>query len=77
VVGFDASPTEVALLKKGQVSALVAQQAGTEGADAAQFAYDKLTGKSSAIQASVQLPDVLLTKSNVSQPSFAKYAYIP
>ena len=29
VVGFDASPTEVALLKKGQVSALVAQQAGT------------------------------------------------
>jgi len=77
VVGFDASPTEVALLKKGQVSALVAQQAGTEGADAAQFAFDKLTGKSSAIQASVQLPDVLLTKSNVSQPSFAKYAYIP
>ena len=77
VVGFDASPTEVALLKKGQVSALVAQQAGTEGADAAQFAYDKLTGKTSAVQASVQLPDVLLTKSNVSEPSFAKYAYIP
>ena len=25
----------------------------------------------------MQLPDVLLTKSNVSQPSFAKYAYIP
>jgi hypothetical protein len=44
---------------------------------AAQFAYDRLTGKSSAIQASVQLPDVLLTKSNVIEPSFAKYAYIP
>lgn len=76
-VGFDASPAEVTLLKSGGINATIAQPAAKEGADAAQFAYDKLTGKSSAIQASVQLPDVLLTKSNVSEPSFAKYAYIP
>lgn len=76
-VGFDASPAEVTLLKSGGINATIAQPAAKEGADAAQFAYDKLTGKPGAIQASVQLPDVLLTKSNVSEPGFAKYAYIP
>ena len=77
VVGFDAGPTEVALLKQGKVSALIAQQAATEGSLAAKFAYDKLTGRPSAIRASVRLPDVLLTNGDVSQPSIRKYFYIP
>jgi len=77
VVGFDAGPTEVALLKQGKVSALIAQQAAKEGSLAAQYAYDKLTGKASAITASVQLPDVLLTSADVSQPSIQKYFYAP
>ena len=49
VVGWDASPAEVALLKKGTLAATVAQQAAQEGAMAAQYAYDKLTKKTSAI----------------------------
>ncbi len=75
VVGWDASPAEVALLKKGTLSATVAQQAAQEGAMAAQYAYDKLTGKTSAITFHLSLPDVLLTSANVSQES--KYYYLP
>jgi ribose transport system substrate-binding protein len=75
VVGWDASPAEVALLKKGSLSATVAQQAAQEGAMAAQDAYDKLTGKTSAITFHLSLPDVLLTSANVS--SEAKYYYLP
>jgi ribose transport system substrate-binding protein len=75
VVGWDASPAEVALLKKGTLSATVAQQAAKEGAMAAQDAFDKLTGKASAITFHLSLPDVLLTSANVSQES--KYYYLP
>jgi len=76
-VGFDASPTEVSLLKSGEINATVAQPAAEEGADAAQFAYDELTGDSGGITASVQLPDVLLTGSTITQPADQKYFYIP
>jgi ribose transport system substrate-binding protein len=75
VVGWDAGPPEVALLKKGTLSATVAQQAAQEGAMAAQYAYDKLTGKTSAITFHLSLPDVLLSSANVSQE--AKYYYLP
>jgi len=76
-VGFDASPTEVTLLKSGEINATIAQPAAEEGADAAQFAYDKITGNTSGITASVQLPDVLLTTADGSQSAYQKYFYIP
>ena len=76
-VGFDASPAEVALLQVGRLNVTVAQPAAEEGADAAQFAYDKLTGDTGGITASVQLPDVLLTSADASQASYTKYFYIP
>jgi ribose transport system substrate-binding protein len=76
-VGFDASPTEVSLLKSGEIQAVVAQPAAEEGADAAQFAYDKITGDTAGITASVQLPDVLITAADASQAAFTKYFYIP
>lgn len=76
-VGFDASPAEVALLKSGGINATVAQPAAEEGADAAQFAYDKVTGATSKITFSVQLPDVLLTSADASQSGYQKYFYIP
>ena len=75
-VGFDASPAEVTLLKSGGINATIAQPAAEEGADAAQFAYDKLTGDTGGITASVQLPDVLLISADASQASYAKYFYI-
>jgi ribose transport system substrate-binding protein len=76
-VGFDASPTEVSLLKSGEINAVVAQAAAQEGVDAAQFAYDKLTGNSGGIQATVQLPDVLITSTDVNSAASEKYFYIP
>jgi ribose transport system substrate-binding protein len=76
-VGFDASPTEVSLLKSGEINAVVAQEAAQEGIDAAQFAYDKITGNTGGIQATVQLPDVLITSADVSLPASEKYFYIP
>ena len=76
-VGFDASPTEVALLKSGEINATIAQPAAEEGADAAQFAYDKITGDTGGISATVQLPDVLLTTADASNAAFQKYFYIP
>ena len=76
-VGFDASPAEVSLLKAGEIQAVVAQPAAEEGADAAQFAYDKITGDTGGITASVQLPDVLITAADASQSAYAKYFYIP
>jgi ribose transport system substrate-binding protein len=76
-VGFDASPTEVSLLKSGGINATVAQLAAQEGADAAQFAYDKITGDTSGISASVELPDVLITSADAAQSSYTKYFYIP
>ncbi|HLI41085.1 MAG TPA: ABC transporter substrate-binding protein [Streptosporangiaceae bacterium] len=76
-VGFDASPAEVSLLKSGEINATVAQPAAQEGADAAQFAYDKITGDTGGITASVQLPDVLLTSSDARQAAYQKYFYIP
>jgi ABC-type sugar transport system substrate-binding protein len=76
-VGFDASPAEVFLLKSGGINATIAQPAAQEGADAAQFAYDKLTGDPGGITASVQLPDVLLTSAEASQAGYQKYFYIP
>jgi ribose transport system substrate-binding protein len=76
-VGFDASPTEVALLKSGEINATIAQPAAEEGADAAQFAYDKITGDTAGISATVQLPDVLLTTADASNAAFEKYFYIP
>ena len=76
-VGFDASPAEVSLLKSGGINATIAQPAAEEGADAAQFAYDKVTGDAGGITGTVQLPDVLLTTADASQAAFAKYLYIP
>jgi ribose transport system substrate-binding protein len=76
-VGFDASPAEVSLLKSGGINATIAQPAAEEGADAAQFAYDKITGDTGGITATVQLPDVLLTTADASQAASAKYFYIP
>ena len=76
-VGFDASPAEVTLLKSDGISATVAQPAAQEGADAAQFAYDKITGKGSEITASVELPDVLITSTDASLAAYTKYFYIP
>ena len=74
-IGYDASPPEVQLLKKGQISALVIQQPELEGTLGVQYGYDALTGRTSQIQKSVQLPNVVVTTSQAGSPSATKYYY--
>lgn len=76
VAGYDAEPAEVALLKKGVINILVMQQPAVEGADAVLYAYDKLTGKSSAIPGSMLVPNVIATTATASDPGVAKYYYV-
>jgi ribose transport system substrate-binding protein len=74
-IGYDASPPEVALLKKGQISALVIQQPALEGSLGVQYGYDALTSKTSQIKKSVELPNVVVTTSQAGSPSAAKSYY--
>lgn len=74
-VGYDASPTEVGLLKSGKISALVIQQPALEGQLGVQYGYDSLTGHKSAIKASVLLPNVVVTTQQAGSASVSKYYY--
>lgn len=74
-VGYDASPTEVGLLKQGKISALVIQQPALEGQLGVQYGYDYLTGKKSAIKPKVLLPNVVVTTQQASSSQAEKYYY--
>lgn len=66
IVGYDAEPAEIQDMQNGLVSALVAQKPMVEGEMAVQFAYDKVTGKTSDIKSFDQLANIIITKDNMS-----------
>ncbi|HLI58706.1 MAG TPA: substrate-binding domain-containing protein [Solirubrobacteraceae bacterium] len=74
-VGYDASPPEVSLLKKGQISALVIQQPAKEGALGVEYGYDALTGHSSRIRKRVELPNVVVSAAQADSATARKYYY--
>ena len=74
LVGYDAYPNEVQDLKDGVVSALIAQDPAKEASLALQYAVDKVTGKTSNIQAKVVIPNVVMTQDNLSTTE--KYTYV-
>lgn len=76
VVGYDAEPKEVTLLKAGTINALIMQQPAKEGQLAVQDAYDLLTGKADQVKASVQLPNVIATTATAADPNISKYFYV-
>ena len=75
IVGYDADPPSVKLLKSGALAGLVVQQPALEGKTAVEYGYDALTGKSSKIKKSVVLPNVLVTTSESKNPKYTKYYY--
>ena len=75
VAGYDAEPAEVTLLKQGVINILVIQNPAEEGSLAVQYAYDKLTGKTSMIKKSVLLHNVVATTANANNPNISKYFY--
>lgn len=75
VVGYDADPSAVALLKTGAISALVIQQPAREGQLGVEYAHDALTGHTALIKTSVLLPNVLVTTAQSGNPADTKYYY--
>ena len=61
VVGYDADPSAVSLLKTGAISALVIQQPAREGQLGVEYGNDALTGHTSLVKTSVLLPNILVT----------------
>jgi ribose transport system substrate-binding protein len=75
VVGYDADPSAVSLLKSGAINALVIQQPALEGQLGVEYANDAITGHTSLIKTSVLLPNVLVTTAQSRNPSYTKYYY--
>ena len=75
VVGYDADPSAVSLLKTGAISALVIQQPAREGQLGVEYGNDALTGHTALIKTSVLLPNILVTTAEAGNPSDAKYYY--
>lgn len=75
VVGYDADPSAVSLLKTGAISALVIQQPAREGQLGVEYGNDALTGRTSLVKTSVLLPNILVTTAQAGNPSDARYYY--
>jgi ribose transport system substrate-binding protein len=75
VVGYDADPSAVSLLKTGAISALVIQQPAREGQLGVEYGNDALTGHTSLVKTSVLLPNILVTTAQAGNPSDARYYY--
>lgn len=74
LIGYDAYDNQVADLRSGVYSALVAQKPGDEAALALQDLVDTLTKQNiDKIQKNVVLPNVVLTRDNLAQN--ARYQY--
>jgi ribose transport system substrate-binding protein len=77
LIGYDAYQTNVNLLKQGVFTALIAQNPVQEGKDAVDtlVKYVKAGDKSTGIDATVTLPNIVLDKST-SAADLAKYTYV-
>jgi ABC-type sugar transport system substrate-binding protein len=76
LVGYDAYPDNVAKIKDGIFTALIAQDPATEARQAIQSVCTKLSGGDTAgIQKDVVIPNVVLDK-NTSADDLKKYTYV-
>ncbi len=76
LVGYDAYPDNVKLIKTGVFTALVAQDPATEARQAIDAVCTKLTGGDvSSIKKEVVIPNVVLDK-NSSDADLQKYTYV-
>jgi len=77
LIGYDAYKTNVDLIGKGVFTALIAQNPAQEGKDAVDTLdkYLRAGKKSTGIQKSVTLPNIVLDKSS-SAADLAKYTYV-
>jgi ribose transport system substrate-binding protein len=74
-VGYDAEPAEVSSLQSGVLAGLIAQSPAQEGTLGVLYAYDALTGKTSSVQKSVELPNHSISSLNLKDPSTKQWFY--
>ena len=76
LVGYDAYPDNVALIKTGVFTALIAQDPATEARQAVESLCTSLTGGDAAsIEKEVVIPNVVLD-ANTSEADLQKYTYV-
>jgi ribose transport system substrate-binding protein len=79
LIAFDAVPAEVAALKDGTISALIAQAPGKIGSESIKALVDYITANPSggavAVDGEETIESGLLTKANVDDPANADYVY--
>jgi ribose transport system substrate-binding protein len=73
VVGFDADPSMVASLKRGEIDALVAQRPDIEGQKAVQLAIAAIKGQK--VAALTTTPHVVVTRDNIDTPQAQEAVY--
>lgn len=73
LVGFEAGPKEIQLLKEGVLRATVAQQPAEEAKLAVEFGYDVASGHPEKVEKKPILQDVVIDTSNVG--AMEKYYY--
>lgn len=75
VVGYDAEPGEVKLLKQGVVTTLIVQQPALEGKLGVKYAYDILSGHAGSVPKSKLLDNITAITKNANDPDISKYFY--
>jgi ABC-type sugar transport system substrate-binding protein len=75
LVGYDAYPANVALIKQGVFTALIAQDPAAEARLAIKTLVDYIKNKKSPAQRDVVIPNVTLD-ANTSAADLAKYTYV-
>ncbi len=75
IIAYDGTPAEVQLLKSGDLQSLIVQDAEKMGRTAIQYANGYLRGDKSAIQAQLNLENVLVTTENVDNPDVKAMLY--
>jgi ribose transport system substrate-binding protein len=73
LVGFEAGPKEIQLIKEGVLKATVAQKPAEEAKLAVDYGYYQVSGQTDKIKKKVVLGDVLIDASNVD--SMTEYYY--
>ncbi|MCW2699610.1 MAG: hypothetical protein JWQ45_1145 [Blastococcus sp.] len=73
LIGYDAYENQVADLKSGVFSALIAQKPGDEAAQALEDLVSTIKGENVDIEKNVVLPNVVITQDNLAE--MAKYQY--
>jgi ribose transport system substrate-binding protein len=75
LVEFDAEPVQVAALRAGTITALVAQDPYTIGNLGVNLAYKWVTGHRAGIKKHYGTGEAIITKANVNNPAFKRFLY--